>query len=154
MCSSKIFVNFFISKSKSLVIWRVVLSVDHDRKAVMKGINHGACDYLVKPVHANDLKYIWQHVERRRNPNVISNISSDDDDDDQRVQQGTSAKSIDSCNKTNSGDDSKENKKSTHVSKTQKKPRVDWTTELHNKFLEAINRTGFNSKSSHFVSHS
>uniref|UniRef100_A0A8R7R692 Response regulatory domain-containing protein n=1 Tax=Triticum urartu TaxID=4572 RepID=A0A8R7R692_TRIUA len=34
----------------------IMLSEDCDKKAVMKGINHGACDYLVKPVHTNELK--------------------------------------------------------------------------------------------------
>ena len=32
----------------------------------MRGIVHGACDYLVKPVRMEELRNIWQHVVRRR----------------------------------------------------------------------------------------
>ncbi|XP_077236771.1 two-component response regulator ARR10-like [Tasmannia lanceolata] len=32
---------------------------------VMKGIMHGACDYLMKPVRIEELKNIWQHVIRK-----------------------------------------------------------------------------------------
>ena len=104
----------------------------------MKGINHGACDYLVKPVHTNELKNIWQHVESRRNSEAIRHISRDDDDD-QRSQLGTAAKSNDGAN-------TDESKESTHASATQKKPKVAWTIELHTKFMEAINQIGLYSK--------
>ena len=126
------------SKAKLLVVWHAVLSVDCDKKAVMKGINHGACDYLVKPVHTNELKNIWQHVESRRNSEAIRHISRDDDDD-QRSQLGTAAKSNDGAN-------TDENKESRQASTTQKKLRVGWTIELHTKFMEAINQIGLYSK--------
>ena len=32
----------------------------------MKGITHGACDYLLKPVRLEELRNIWQHVVRRK----------------------------------------------------------------------------------------
>ncbi|XP_044444859.1 two-component response regulator ORR24-like [Triticum aestivum] len=112
----------------------IMLSADCDKKAVMKGINHGACDYLVKPVHTNELKNIWQHVESRRNTEAISHISGDDDDD-QRAQLRTVAQSNDGAN-------TDENKESTHASTTQKKPRVGWTIELHTKFMDVINQIG------------
>ncbi|VAI92839.1 unnamed protein product [Triticum turgidum subsp. durum] len=119
----------------------IMLSVDCDKKAVMKGINHGACDYLMKPVQTNQLKNIWQHVESRRRSQSISHMSRDNDDG-QRVHTGTLAKSKDSKSKSNDEDGSNENKESTHASTTQKKMRVAWTTELHNKFLEAIYQIG------------
>ncbi|XBI13505.1 hypothetical protein VPH35_140232 [Triticum aestivum] len=89
-------------------------------KGCDEGNNHGACDYLVKPVHTNELKNIWQRVECRRNSEAISHISGDDDYN-QRAQLGTA---------------------STQASATQKKPRVGWTIELHTKFMEAINQIG------------
>ncbi|KAE8774233.1 Two-component response regulator ARR12 [Hordeum vulgare] len=119
----------------------IVLSVDCDKKVVLKGINHGACDYLMKPVCTNDLKNIWQHVESRRRSQATSHMSMDNADD-QRVLPGTHAMSKDSKDKRNDEYDSNKNKESTHSSTTQKKPRVAWTTELHNKFLEAINQIG------------
>ncbi|VAI92838.1 unnamed protein product [Triticum turgidum subsp. durum] len=119
----------------------IMLSVDCDKKAVMKGINHGACDYLMKPVQTKKLKNIWQHVESRRRSQSISHMSRDNDDD-QRVHTGTLAKSKDSKSKRNDEDGSNENKESTHASTTQKKMRVAWTAELHNKFVEAIYQIG------------
>ncbi|VAI80903.1 unnamed protein product [Triticum turgidum subsp. durum] len=112
----------------------IMLSEDCDKTAVTKGINHGACDYLVKPVHTNELKNIWQHVERKRKSEAIRHISGDDDDD-QRAQLGTAAKSNDGANND-------ENKENTQASTTQKKPKVGWTIELHTKFMEAINQIG------------
>ncbi|XP_044423232.1 two-component response regulator ORR25 [Triticum aestivum] len=119
----------------------IMLSVDCDKKAVMKGINHGACDYLMKPVHTNELKNIWQHVESRRRSQAISHMGRDNDDD-QRVHPGTLAKNKDSKSKSNEKDSSNENKESTRASTTHKNTRVKWTTDLHNKFLEAINQIG------------
>ncbi|VAI93684.1 unnamed protein product [Triticum turgidum subsp. durum] len=124
----------------------IMLSVDCDKKAVMKGITHGACDYLVKPVCTNELKNIWQHLERRRNfeakTHIIINNNNNNNDDDDRVQPRTAATSKDSENKGNERYDSNENQEITHVSTTCKKPRVVWTIELQNKFLEAIDQIG------------
>ncbi|KAJ1396284.1 Signal transduction response regulator, receiver domain [Sesbania bispinosa] len=44
----------------------IMLSVNDDPKMVMKGITHGACDYLLKPVRIEELQNIWQHVIRRK----------------------------------------------------------------------------------------
>ncbi|CAD5319452.1 unnamed protein product [Arabidopsis thaliana] len=44
----------------------IMLSAHSDPKYVMKGVTHGACDYLLKPVRIEELKNIWQHVVRSR----------------------------------------------------------------------------------------
>lgn len=43
-----------------------VMSVDDRRDFILKGVAHGAVDFLVKPVRINELRNIWQHVFRRR----------------------------------------------------------------------------------------
>ena len=43
-----------------------VMSVDDGKNVVMKGVTHGACDYLIKPVRIEALKNIWQHVVRKK----------------------------------------------------------------------------------------
>ncbi|EAY97949.1 hypothetical protein OsI_19867 [Oryza sativa Indica Group] len=43
----------------------VVFSADDDKRTVLKCVNSGACDYLVKPLRHEELKNIWQHVYRR-----------------------------------------------------------------------------------------
>ena len=42
-----------------------MMSSDSHTEAVMKGIVHGACDYLIKPVRIEELRNIWQHVVRK-----------------------------------------------------------------------------------------
>ncbi|XP_044336240.1 two-component response regulator ORR24-like [Triticum aestivum] len=119
----------------------IMISVDCNKKVVMKGIDHGASDFMVKPVCTHELKNIWQHVQRWRNPKAISHIG-DHDSDVQRVQPATADKSKLLGNKRNAGDDSNKHNESTCISATHRKPRVTWTIKLHNKFLEAINQIG------------
>lgn len=58
----------------------LVLSPHSDTELVMKGIAHGACDYLLKPVRIEELKNIWQHVIRRKKlePNAKNKLPSQD----------------------------------------------------------------------------
>ncbi|MFQ6620866.1 hypothetical protein Gotur_002533, partial [Gossypium turneri] len=44
----------------------IMMSADDGKDVVMKGVTHGACDYLIKPVRIEALKNIWQHVVRKR----------------------------------------------------------------------------------------
>ncbi|KAG6410473.1 hypothetical protein SASPL_128534 [Salvia splendens] len=39
--------------------------INGDPELVLKGVNNGACDYLVKPIRIEELSNIWQHVVRR-----------------------------------------------------------------------------------------
>jgi two-component response regulator (ARR-B family) len=47
-------------------IYSTVMSADGRTSAVMRGIRHGACDYLIKPIREDELKNIWQHVVRKK----------------------------------------------------------------------------------------
>ncbi|MBA0564709.1 hypothetical protein Golob_009626, partial [Gossypium lobatum] len=42
----------------------------------MKGITHGACDYLLKPVRIEELKNIWQHVVRKNKPDFKDHVNA------------------------------------------------------------------------------
>ncbi|CAI8595146.1 unnamed protein product [Vicia faba] len=44
----------------------IMFSVNDDLKMVMKGITHGACDYLLKRVRLKEVQIIWQHVIRKK----------------------------------------------------------------------------------------
>lgn len=44
----------------------IMMSVDGETSRVMKGVQHGACDYLLKPIRMKELRNIWQHVLRKR----------------------------------------------------------------------------------------
>lgn len=43
----------------------MMMSGDESFDTVLKGILHGACDFLVKPVRLVELRNIWQHLVRR-----------------------------------------------------------------------------------------
>ncbi|GAU18349.1 hypothetical protein TSUD_202380 [Trifolium subterraneum] len=44
----------------------IMLSGNGDKERVMKGVIHGACDYLMKPIRMEELQNIWQHVVRKK----------------------------------------------------------------------------------------
>lgn len=97
----------------------IMLSAYGDTKHVTKGIYHGACDYLLKPVRIEELQLIWQHVVRRK---IDKNrcVEVGDVFSDQNGKVNTKKKD----------------------SLTQKKPRLSWTRELHSKFVAAVNQLG------------
>ncbi|XP_051203875.2 two-component response regulator ORR25-like [Lolium perenne] len=109
-----------------------------------RGIRHGACDYIVKPADIKKIRNIWEHVVRKNHISVIHN-SNDSDDADQRValpviaKGGAKSKKC-SKKKRNDGEGSHDNRGRRRNS--WKKPRVSWTGELHNRFLEVVNRLG------------
>jgi DNA-binding response OmpR family regulator len=41
------------------------MSSNGEHTTVMRGVTHGACDFLIKPVRIEELRNIWQHVIRR-----------------------------------------------------------------------------------------
>lgn len=133
-----------------------MLSANGDTKLVMKGITHGACDYLLKPVRIEELKNIWQHVIRRKKfdskeknntcnqdqPNSGSNNgigSAGAGNSDQNGKLTKKRKDQD-----DEDDEDHENGDNDDPS-AQKKPRVVWSVELHRKFVAAVNQLGIDS---------
>lgn len=140
-----------------------MLSANSDTSAVMKGITHGACDYLLKPIRIEELKNIWQHVVRRRKIDHKDHNTSGHGDECEKVRCGTSEGGL-APNTTEPADpngklskkrkdqvddddeDSEENGHGSEDPSTQKKPRVVWSVELHRKFVAAVNQLGIDSK--------
>ncbi|KAL2318032.1 hypothetical protein Fmac_031908 [Flemingia macrophylla] len=133
----------------------IMLSVNDDPKMVMKGITHGACDYLLKPVRIEELQIIWQHVIRRRKTddskdhNKTSNQNKPNADNcNGRVSEatGNSDKNEKPSKKRKDQDeDDDEDHEDDHYNEdpsSQKKPRVVWSMELHSKFVCAVNQLG------------
>ncbi|XP_039007118.1 two-component response regulator ORR24-like isoform X2 [Hibiscus syriacus] len=130
----------------------IMLSAHSDTKLVMKGITHGACDYLLKPVRIEELKNIWQHVVRRKKPDSKDQITTPNQD---KAWGGTgevgqtSAYSSDQKGnkkrKDQSEDEEEEGEDNGHENEdpsNQKKPRVVWSVDLHRKFVAAVNHLG------------
>ncbi|KAJ6863381.1 two-component response regulator ARR12-like isoform X1 [Populus alba x Populus x berolinensis] len=132
----------------------IMLSSHGDKEFVYKGITHGAVDYLLKPVRLEELKNIWQHVIRRKKwyPQDQNRSPNQDKGGDGagEGEQGTSTGSADQNGKVNrkrkdqdeeeegEGEDGNDNEESGN----QKKPRVVWSVELHQKFVSAVNQLG------------
>ncbi|XP_068341870.1 two-component response regulator ARR14-like isoform X2 [Pyrus communis] len=132
----------------------IMLSVNGDHKLVMKGITHGACDYLLKPVRIEQLKNIWQHVIRKKVDSKDQNSGNQD-----KSHAGSGEGGLGSVGMGNSDQNAKLNKKRKDQNEgededhdedeyenddpsTQKKPRVVWSVELHRKFVAAVNQLG------------
>lgn len=135
----------------------LVLSANGDPKLVMKGITHGACDYLLKPVRIEELKNIWQHVIRRKKFDPKDRMNSGNQD---RPDSENGEESADLNGKFNkkrkdqnyNEDDDQDYGQDNDDSSTQKKPRVVWSVELHRKFVNAVNQLGIDSEFSSSLS--
>jgi len=138
-----------------------VLSANGETQTVMKGITHGACDYLLKPVRIEQLRTIWQHVVRRKSSDA-KNHGNDNDDSGKKLQLASAEGDNGGVNRNkrtsrkgrddngDEGDDSDDSNENGDSS-TQKKPRVVWSVELHRKFVAAVNQLGIDSKRSCFI---
>ena len=127
------------------------MSVDGETSKVMKGVQHGACDYLLKPIRMKELRNIWQHVFRKKiheakefesfeSIHLMRNGSELSDDGNLfAVEDVTSTK------KRKDADNKHDDKECLDPSST-KKARVVWSVDLHQKFVKAVNQIGFDSK--------
>jgi two-component response regulator (ARR-B family) len=142
------------------------MSGNGETSAVMKGITHGACDYLLKPVRIEELRNIWQHVVRKKRLDVkvvTQTKSVEEGVVSERQKRGAAddAEYTSSANDTNDGNWKKNSNKRKGEFKeeneedidqenddpsTMKKPRVVWSVELHQQFVSAVNQPGIDSK--------
>ncbi|KAJ7514841.1 hypothetical protein O6H91_23G062200 [Diphasiastrum complanatum] len=124
----------------------IMMSTDGGTSAVMKGITHGACDYLLKPVRIEELKNIWQHVVRKRRNEVKDVEHSGSVDDNDRIKRLVEDKEHPCCSTSKKRKDVKEedddNDHETDDPTALKKPRVVWSVELHQQFVSAVNQLG------------
>jgi len=130
-----------------------VFSANDDPKMVMKGIDHGACDYLLKPVTLKEVQMIWQHVVRKKKTSKRSNLDAPYSDSgngtdsaragnfDQKEKPSRKRKEKNEEDDEDEDEDDRDNDDST----AQKKPRVVWSADLHRKFLAAVKQLGFES---------
>lgn len=118
-------------------------SVNGETNVVMRGITRGACNYLIKPIRLEELRNLWQHVIRRRgrqyDPYVKLKNSHGDSSDIGRVADSpeSTASEGDVVIKDIRG---------------LKEARVNWTPQLHQQFLKAVNESRLHSKFSFFLS--
>ncbi|CAK9158581.1 unnamed protein product, partial [Ilex paraguariensis] len=132
----------------------IMMSADGRTSVVMRGIRHGACDYLIKPIREEELKNIWQHVVRKKwNENKEHEHSGSFDENDRCKRGSDDAEYASSVNQGSEGllktqkkrRDAKEEDDGDMESddlSSSKKPRVVWSVELHQQFVSAVNQLG------------
>ncbi|KAG2721353.1 hypothetical protein I3760_02G078500 [Carya illinoinensis] len=126
----------------------IMMSADDGKHVVMKGVTHGACDYLIKPVRIEALKTIWQHVVRKRKNEWKELDQSGSVEDGDRQQKPSDE--VEYSSSANEGTwksskkrkDEEEDTEDRDDTSTLKKPRVVWSVELHQQFVAAVNQLG------------
>nr|QSD99770.1 MYB family transcription factor [Melilotus albus] len=129
----------------------IMMSVDGETSRVMKGVQHGACDYLLKPIRMKELRNIWQHVFRKRIHEVrdFENFESFESmhlmrNGSELSEEGNMFALEDMTSTKKRKDvDSKHDDKEFLDSSSSKKARVVWSVDLHQKFVKAVNQIGF-----------
>ncbi|WOK93166.1 two-component response regulator ORR21 [Canna indica] len=131
----------------------IMMSSDTRFNVVMKGVSHGACDFLAKPARMEELQNIWQHVVRRKWLDNKENERSGSVEETDRNRQAPDDSEY--ASSVNDGTDSswKYQKKKRDAKEdddgeldsgdpSSKKPRVVWSVELHQQFVNAVNQLG------------
>ncbi|CAM8979518.1 unnamed protein product [Rhodiola kirilowii] len=127
----------------------IMMSADDTKAVVMKGVTHGACDYLIKPVRMDALKNIWQHVVRKKKREWKESEQSRSGEE---VENRQAKQTEDADYSSSANEESWKNLKRRKEeeddfddrddSSTLKKPRVVWSVELHQQFVAAVNQLG------------
>ncbi|KAK1406057.1 hypothetical protein QVD17_42254 [Tagetes erecta] len=129
----------------------IMMSVDGETSRVMRGVQHGACDYLLKPIRMKELRNIWQHVYRKKihevrdTEDTLMMRNGVSDDDGYLFCGGDMTPATSTSNKKRKLDSELNNNKyeEKDYAASAKKARVVWTVDLHQKFVKAVNLIGF-----------
>ncbi|XP_057500306.1 two-component response regulator ORR23-like [Actinidia eriantha] len=114
----------------------IMISANDNMESVMKGVRHGALDYLVKPVRIEELKNIWQHVVRKKLlEQTTGKVTTDQNPMPLKRQRDKEEEKEEETKAQSDGELS-----------GPKKHRLVWSKELHNKFVDALEQLGGGSK--------
>ncbi|KAK9105899.1 hypothetical protein Scep_022743 [Stephania cephalantha] len=132
----------------------IMMSGDQRKNLVMRGIKHGACDYLLKPVRMEELRNIWQHVVRKKwsgskdfeqssiEENDRHKRGGDDADYASSANEGTDASWKTAKKRKDTKEEEEDGELEDNDPATSKKPRVVWSVELHQQFVNAVSQLG------------
>lgn len=131
------------------------MSVDGEISRVMKGVLHGACDYLLKPIRMKELQNIWQHVLRKKihevkdidfyegTEGIQKRKNSLDALDDSRLLAGGD---LASPRKRKDSENYELDDQDFSDAAAAKRVRVVWSVDLHQKFVNAVHQIGLDSE--------
>ncbi|CAI9296655.1 unnamed protein product [Lactuca saligna] len=134
----------------------IMMSADGRTNLVLRGIRHGACDYLIKPIREEQLKNIWQHVIRKKwnenkeheNSGSMEHKRGGGGDDNHDSEYGSSVNEggengLLTCHKKRRSIKEEDDcELESDDPSASKKPRVVWSVELHQQFVSAVNQLG------------
>ncbi|KAI3913703.1 hypothetical protein MKW98_011764 [Papaver atlanticum] len=137
----------------------LLMSGDIKAEMVTRALENGAGYYLYKPVTYSDFEKLWQHVIKSKvDPKGYEkDMESFCEDSPREKQKSTSRVPVSSSSDYNEGNSRTEvsrkrkepsreqpgdGKRTRARSAAPKKRRVIWTAELHNHFLDAIEKLG------------
>ncbi|CAK0740146.1 hypothetical protein CVIRNUC_001228 [Coccomyxa viridis] len=105
----------------------IMMSSNGETSVVLRGVTHGAVDFLIKPVRVEELRNVWQHVVRRRKDKELQpSKESDEEGTDDGKQR----------------DKKRKERRDSDEATTAKKQRVVWSVEMHQQFVAAVNQLG------------
>ncbi|PSC69534.1 Two-component response regulator ARR14 isoform 1 [Micractinium conductrix] len=108
----------------------IMMSSNGDTNVVLRGVTHGAVDFLIKPVRVEELRNVWQHVVRRRSLHVSRASDEHSGLDSDQHTHGIKRKESDVIQVQH------------ETQGANKKPRVVWSVEMHQQFVDAVNQLG------------
>jgi two-component response regulator (ARR-B family) len=98
------------------------MSSNGDTDVVLRGVTHGAVDFLIKPVRVEELRNVWQHVVRRRSlhmPRAADELSGQGEGEGGVLPHGVKRKEAEALQVQH------------ETQGANKKPRVVWSVEMH-----------------------
>ncbi|KAJ6710053.1 TWO-COMPONENT RESPONSE REGULATOR-LIKE APRR8-RELATED [Salix koriyanagi] len=131
----------------------VVFSADNNVSAMIGWLYKGAALYLMKPIIKNDVKNLWQLAYRKKKRTTVSSAGSNSFHAGFSEENASSVTAgMPSLSSTMGQSDQMGKRKELEVTDkvdedndnltVLKKPKLVWTNELHNRFLEAIRILG------------
>jgi two-component response regulator (ARR-B family) len=128
------------------------MSDDGDTRTVLKGVTHGAVDFLIKPVRLAELSNMWQHVVRKRRQQVSDtehNVPWSSSGDWERGAIARTSPSEAAAAPVATGCDRGTPKRRSIIDSERqlqavnaKRPRVHWSGEMHSQFVAAVHQLG------------
>ncbi|XP_054810052.1 two-component response regulator ORR26 isoform X3 [Prosopis cineraria] len=143
------FLDFMLEKYVPVIF---ISSGEYKDDVTWKALANGSCYFLEEPVLLQDLKYVWQHVyhtqvnlaNRTQEENCANEVHGTLDDRKcmEKEKRKRFHMNFDSNHLTAFMEEEEEEdteREQNYDEHPEKRPRIVWTPELHQKFLDAIN---------------
>ncbi|GMG98867.1 hypothetical protein Nepgr_000707 [Nepenthes gracilis] len=132
----------------------IIMSANDGEDVIRAAFVNGASDYLVKPIQIEDVRYLWKHTYHMLRKNVskgvaIKSMSSNNyekgsghsNTDPSLGSDGECSKPVKKRKAGELGEAVDDDDALTPAA-CRKKQRLIWTSDLHEKFLAAVNQLG------------